>query len=756
MKSCKHLLTCGLALLLSVASLPGQAADWTIATSPLMTTAAPAGNTTQPQNPPSFTWARYPIYPKPSGYVLEIWQNGVAVARYNTTRNFYLPTTAMAAGSYSWRVRISSNTDWSPLHPFIISSTAPKFEVPDSTTLQNRVLAHARPRQLPATFLPAAQWSTAMTADRGAALTTLTNDVNTAMANAPVTDSSWPSAAGLTGSAYSSALYTTRVLTFGDTHQLEAAALLYRLTGNTVYLNEAKKRGDELAALSPTGNTGYNYGDSIHRAIALSLIKAIDYLPGTLLEDTRRATWLAMVNTRTNTIYADLAGNDGRMDEYPYDSHGAVAMGYLGLIATLSLGDLPAAQSWFDFAVRPYYHAVYIWSGPEGGYSPGTPYGLYEAAAALQLWGPLKASTGVDLYTKPWAIGLSRMFMQFLPPGSAGFVFGDQHELRIDYSVLKAFTARVKTPEAAWYTRSLSGTEDPLTLLAAEYPLPASTVSVAYPPSNVGLFPSTGWVAFHSNLADLGRTSIFFKASPYGSYNHSHADQNSIVVDSGGKRLLSEAGYQDYYYSPLSTSWYRLTKAHNALTFDNGIGQTADSKNNIILNGNVTGFGSASATNTLGAATVQDYAQGDATAAYSGLLTSAVRKVWYLRNIDAAVVLDTFAAPATHVFEWNMHAPVAFTVESASNLKVLNGTRSLCIRSLSTDGTAYQARTGPANPYAPTEAHAAFVKPAASLKGEFLVLLDVGCKRPTVNLSTTTNGRTLTVGTETVALPLPN
>jgi hypothetical protein len=39
------------------------------------------------------------------------------------------------------------------------------------------------------------------------------------------------------------------------------------------------------------------------------------------------------------------------------------------------------------------------------------------------------------------------------------------------------------------------------------------------------------------------------------------------------------------------------------------------------------------------------------------------------------------------------------------------------------------------------------------LSTEFLMLLDVGCKKPTVTLTTTSTGRTLQVGTETISLP---
>jgi len=80
----------------------------------------------------------------------------------------------------------------------------------------------------------------------------------------------------------------------------------------------------------------------------------------------------------------------------------------------------------------------------------------------------------------------------------------------------------------------------------------------AYPAGtpNAALFASIGWVAMHSELADPQRVSVYFKSSPYGSYNHSHADQNSLVINSGGERLAIDSGYYDGYGTPHWWRWY--------------------------------------------------------------------------------------------------------------------------------------------------------------------------------------------------------
>lgn len=766
-------------------------ADWAISPNIEAVRPAPDKMQLQPQNPPGFSWSRYPIATSATWYLVIIQPPGTASpSKYVVPRNWLLPTHAFpTAGIYTWKVAPFARTqamndadaaarakakaagsnlaqieaaaeaavvplaepvakDWSTVRSFTIDSSAIKFEVYDNATLRDNVLRHGRSRMLSPTFLPYLKWPSAMVTERGDQVRRLIETVQSRMTMAPVKDSDWPLiSSGTMTTALSNQNSDIRNRINRTSHQVEAAALLYRLKQGeaiaTAYLNEAIKRGDELAALSPTGPTSYANQDQATRTIALSLSKALDMLWNNL-DATRKATWQSNIARRTTDIYNDLAGSNGRMDQYPYDAHGGNTLGFLALIAALNLGDVPAAQTWFDFAVRTYVHQVYTWSGPEGGYANGTAYGQAAADFSVQIWDPLSQALGVSIYRKPWSDGFLRFMAHFVPPGTPNHVFGDGHEDVPNTYLLKAFASRFNTPAAKWYYYSMSGVEDPLTLLQAPSPLPVTTVASAVPPPNGAFYPSVGWAAMHSSLADTKRTSLYFKASPYGSYNHSHGDQNSIVLNSGGKRLLIEAGYYDWYGSPLWSSWYRATKSHNAVTYDNGIGQRIDGNTvNLGRNGKITGFSTTSA---------MDYVEGDATPAFEGALSLNRRKVWYFRSQDAAVVMDTLTAPVAHTWDWNFHAAVAITANADGTATIVNGDRSLCVSSI-TPGASLVKRDGPA-PRTGIEDHAAFTRPAA-LKGEFVVLLDVGCKKPVVKLTTGTTSRVLTVGSQTITLPLP-
>ncbi|HXA46719.1 MAG TPA: DUF4962 domain-containing protein, partial [Burkholderiaceae bacterium] len=507
-------------------------AEWAESSDPLVVKTLPSNAQRQVQNPPSFSWSRHPS--GPASYVVEI-QGGAATTSVTVNRNWYLPVHALAVGQYSWRVRPSTSTDWSTSRKFVIDANSDKFEVPDSANLRAYVINRARPRGLPSNFPLASAWSPEMKAERSVALTRLSNDVlRIAGSEPPIVDTTWShNTVGVMSSANDAQNSDIRKHVNIVGRQLEAASLLYQLTADSRFLDEAFTRGNQLAKLNPSGPTSYAAQDQANRQIALSLMKAVDFL-GAHLVGERRKAWLNSVSTRTHDIYNDLSGNDGRMDQFPFDSHGETNLGFLSLISTLALGDIPDATDWFDFSFRAYANSIYPWSGPEGGFANGTAYAQYTADYALQIWQPLREATGVNLFGKPWSKGFLQYFMQFLPPGAQSHVFGDQHEIAPDPRLLKAFASRFSLPTAAWYVKNLGGDEDPMSLLPARFPLAVAGVEASTPP-NSGFFSSIGWVAMHSDIGDRAQTSLYVKSSPFGSFNHSHGDQNGIVLSSGGR-----------------------------------------------------------------------------------------------------------------------------------------------------------------------------------------------------------------------------
>lgn len=745
MKAAKRALLTSAAWLLFPYSQQAHA-DWAESTDIMIVRPAPVNMAVQVQNPPSFTWARHPT--NNASYTLEIRSGTTVVRTYTTTRNWLLPPVALPAGTYTWRVRPTNTNEWSSDRAFVINSTSIPFELADNAALRTKIKQKPRPRGLQQNLPLASAWTADMRAERSAALLSLGNEVTRqTTALAYPRDADWPlvmPATKVVTSALAAQLTAIRTSINLNTRQLTAASLMYRLTGEDRYLTEALKRGDALAALSPYGPTSYVNQDQGSRATSLALMRAYDSL-GTALDATRRAAWLNVVKLRVTDFYNDMTANNGRIDNYPYDSHATSNLGFMALIASLSVGDIPEADTWFDFSVRFLSSSLMIWSGPEGGFSEGTAYAEYAADYALQTWPGLEQATGVNLFNKPWSAGLARFFMHFVPPGAKTHLFGDGQENEPVYRFEKAFVARYATPEAAWYVQNMPGTEDALSLLQAPYPMPVKTVTAApRPPANAALYPSIGWAAMHSDLNNLQRTSVYFKSSPYGSVSHSHGNQNGFVLTSAGVPLLSETGWYDWFGSPMHTTWYRQTRSTNALTFDGGQGQVVEGfREPKIYNGAITAF---STTPSL------DFVQGDATMAYAGALSSAIRQVWYLRDTDAVLIRDKTSAVAKRTFEWNFHALAPILTSGTGEVSIVNQGRSVCVTPVVKTGLRFEKRTGPPPRAGTFEDHAAYVNEVPATTADFLMLLDVGCKKPVVSVTSTSTGRQITIGKQVITV----
>lgn len=156
-------------------------------------------------------------------------------------------------------------------------------------------------------------------------------------------------------------------------------------------------------------------------------------------------------------------------------------------------------------------------------------------------------------------------------------------------------------------------------------------------------FKDIGWISLNSDLSDKKRISLKFKSSPYGSYNHSHPDQNSFIINAFGEYMLTDADYYDAMHSTFDLAWNKKTYAHNAITYNNGKGQPY---NDSRATGEVTAFINHPAF---------DLAAGDATTAYNvgaQNLSKAERNIIYLKP-DVFIVLDNLKSTSgTKSFEF--------------------------------------------------------------------------------------------------------
>ena len=81
------------------------------------------------------------------------------------------------------------------------------------------------------------------------------------------------------------------------------------------------------------------------------------------------------------------------------------------------------------------------------------------------------------------------------------------------------------------------------------------------PKSAATVFNDIGWLVYRANLIEPEKDIRFtMKSSPYGTVSHSHADQNSFVIEAYGEPLAIPSGMYELYSSAHHHGWTRQTR----------------------------------------------------------------------------------------------------------------------------------------------------------------------------------------------------
>jgi len=160
-------------------------------------------------------------------------------------------------------------------------------------------------------------------------------------------------------------------------------------------------------------------------------------------------------------------------------------------------------------------------------------------------------------------------------------------------------------------------------------------------------------VAFRTDLLRGDRdVMLLFKSSPYGAFNHSHADQNAFILNAFGEPLAISAGYYNWYHSPHHLGFTLQSKSKNTILVD-GEGQwRKGGEKDITCNGHIIAFQDTPA---------YGYASGDAAPAYDGKLLRFDRHVVFVRphapiETGYFVIFDDLESPTESTFTWQLHA----------------------------------------------------------------------------------------------------
>ncbi len=645
----------------------------------------PADGLTSTQNAPDFSW---PYIESADKYELRIGKDAgfsqLAYSRADLKTNIHnLPAPLTPGATYYWQVRYHEAAGWSAWSDsrrFRITPDAVEFVVPDVEKLIGQV-----PKNHPRAFTNEGDLEDFRELSEGVGKPVYDAALNLAKEalKAP-NEWSFPKDPEFDPNIPENSFedqtqrQNIRNATLKETKRMTSAALIYLVTGQAAYGEFAKRAMLNLTTWDINGGTSYKNGDQSHREIALQSAIAYDWIyplfEGEAHKQEREQV-LTMIADRTQVMVDDILDENSTMKN-PWNSHGGTATGHTAIISIALLNDSTAvhgepisvkARDWFRTAVPVRINIFTPVGGEEGGWASGTGYWQYSNVADKMVADAILTGTGVDLYQKSFSRNESLFGLYFLPNGQNNGVFGDDTTHGISPPTVNSslrLAEMNKDPHMQWYANSTDTQRD----LGDIYFLYSYRYGDAKleerPPVDLPTArwqKDVDWVAMHSSLYDPDRISLYFKSSRFGSYNHSHADQNSFVINAYGEQLAIDAGHFDQYNSAHDIGYYKTTLAHNAITYDGNKGQR---RADLSAAGKITGFATSRAF---------DAAVGDATQAYNTYstkppipgLAQAQRSIIYVKP-GMFVVVDNLKAadPAGSSFEFLLHADKSLKLDN--------------------------------------------------------------------------------------------
>ena len=405
----------------------------------------------------------------------------------------------------------------------------------------------------------------------------------------------------------------------------EAATLIWLVNGEEKYLAKAKEfllnacewhfAPDWKSGPVP-GTTDIYYNDEAHFRLWRKLPLVYDQLRDQLTPEEKQAV-LAHFKTRGDRSVAWI--KKAKIDrirrnslDVNAESHPVRFMAMTGLTGLALWDDLPEAREWWRFAYVFYRDQFSPWGGDDGGWAEGNAYwrGTIEHAAfqdvLLAIGDPLaydspfwRNSPYFALYNvQPYLhtiFGDTSNAGRFnLDPNVADYL---EHLARVfQNGYFRSYAASCNDQRVRPVDKGLEGLDRTYptaceflvrNFIASSKPLPPPRPLSELPPQRY--FRDVGWVSMHSAL---GRPDddihITFKSSPYGSFSHSHADQNAFILNAFGEGLAINSAYREFHRSPHHKEWTWQTKSKNALLIDGarpeGAGQEGDRQDHAFRN----------------------------------------------------------------------------------------------------------------------------------------------------------------------------
>lgn len=487
----------------------------------------------------------------------------------------------------------------------------------------------------------------------------------------------------------------------GDVRKLEYPALAYMMTGDDKYadcikrvlLATAKTRswGDrEMLARKPAWRSELQMA---HRSFQVAV--AYDVIYDRLTPAERKEIAEGMWRLAVEPLLGDWILEPSRIHSLNSMGHNwwTSCAGMGGLLA-LSIGnELPQAAEaarrtveampeWFEFDGDIIQHKPKTFDRDGGMYESinYASFGVTEALLLRMAW--LNSHPGAKLEDIPQMEKLAPFFCHVAYPRTGqlhSINFGDSHKnVTGESSMILAYNMGAEDPATLWYATQIEPGQHregfprifPMGFLY--------TPSLAKAPSTPGLptshlWEDFGWATMRDSW-DKDATMLAVKSGM--TWNHSHADANSLIVFHKGVDIIKDAGNCSYG-KPEYRNYFFQTDAHNVVKF-NGQGQpTYQQYHGTMLPGSVS--------NLVDGGNIK-YVLADGTGPMSHLLDRNFRHFLWIDNV--IYVIDDLHSHQPGNFEWVWH-PGGEAVKRGFDLEITNGESAALIRPLYPRPLAY-------------------------------------------------------------------
>lgn len=489
----------------------------------------------------------------------------------------------------------------------------------------------------------------------------------------------------------------------GDVRKLEYPALAYQMTGDKKYSDKIREvlgktakvkswADAEMMVRTPSWRSELQMA---HRAFQLAL--AYDAVYADMSPVERSEVARGLYRLAVEPLLGDWINEPTRIHSLNSMGHNwwtsCVGMGaLLGLAISNEVPEaaagaeaaVEALPEWFDFAGDVIQRKPRTFDRDGGMYESinYASFGITEALLLRMAW--LNSHPGVKLEDIPQMELIVPFFCHVAYPRTGmlhSINFGDSHKnVTGEGSMLLAYAMGAENPDVLWYLAQLEPGQHregfPLHFPMGFLYTPRDRKAPATP----GLPQSHLWTDFGwATMRDSWEPDATMLAVKSGAtWNHSHADANSLILFHKGVDIIKDAGNCSYG-KPEYRKYFFQSEAHNVVRFD-GEGQpTFQQYHGTMLPGSVSGL--------VDGGNIK-YVLADGTGPMSHALNRNFRHFLWID--DVIYVVDDLGSHKPGHFEWLWH-PGGEVKKKGFDLHVTNGESSVAIRPL------YPAPLAPSN-----------------------------------------------------------